>query len=77
MPSIQQQGRYAVADFTGHNVLKVDMQSKAVSTLFHDDRFNQPNDICVNSHDRYIIRLNGRRYQPLAHCPMKGTMESE
>ena len=45
-------GEMLLADFTGHNVLKVDMQSKAVSPLYHDDRFNQPNDICVNSRDQ-------------------------
>lgn len=37
-----------VADFPGHNVLEVDTKTKAVSVYCHDDRFNQPNDICIN-----------------------------
>src|SRR5687767_2333627 len=41
-----------LADFTGHNVLKVDMKTKEVSTYVHDDRFNQPNDIIVNKKDQ-------------------------
>lgn len=47
-------GDMYLADYTGHNVLKVDMQSKAVSTYVHDDRFNQPNDIIVNSKDQFF-----------------------
>ena len=41
-----------LADFTGHNVLKVDMKTKEVSTYVHDDRFNQPNDIIINKKDQ-------------------------
>ena len=37
-----------LADFTGHNVLKVDMKTKAVSTYVHNEKFNQPNDIIFN-----------------------------
>ncbi len=40
-----------VADFTGHNILLVDVRTKTVSTYCHNDAFNQPNDICVNSKD--------------------------
>ena len=45
-------GEMLLADFTGHNVLKVDMQSKEVSVLAHDTLFNQPNDLCVNKRDQ-------------------------
>ena len=41
-----------LADFTGHNVLKVDMKTKAVSTYVHNERFNQPNDIIFNRKDQ-------------------------
>jgi len=41
-------GNMYLADFTGHNILKVD-QSKKVSVYCHNDQFNQPNDICMNS----------------------------
>ena len=37
-----------LADFTGHNVLKVDKKTKAVSVYCHNDQFNQPNDLCIN-----------------------------
>ena len=37
-----------LADFTGHNVLKVDKKTKTVSVYCHNDQFNQPNDLCIN-----------------------------
>lgn len=42
------QGHMLVADFVGHNVLQVDPETKEVTTWCHDDRFNQPNDICIS-----------------------------
>lgn len=41
-------GNMLVADFSGHNVLEVNSQTKAVSVYCHDERFNQPNDICIS-----------------------------
>ncbi|MBS1559570.1 MAG: SMP-30/gluconolactonase/LRE family protein [Bacteroidetes bacterium] len=37
-----------LADFKGHNILKVDSKTKTVSVYSHSDQFNQPNDICIN-----------------------------
>jgi gluconolactonase len=42
-------GTMLLADFKGHNVLEVNMKTKAVSVFCHNDQFNQPNDICINS----------------------------
>ena len=36
-----------VADYTGHNVLKIDPVTKAVSVYAHSDKMNQPNDIAI------------------------------
>lgn len=36
-----------VADYTGHNVLKIDPKTKAVSVHAHSDKMNQPNDIAI------------------------------
>jgi sugar lactone lactonase YvrE len=41
-------GKMLLADFKGHNILKVDMKSKTVSVFVHNESFNQPNDICIN-----------------------------
>jgi len=41
-------GNMYLADFTGHNILKVNMKTKQVTTHSHNDSFNQPNDICIN-----------------------------
>ena len=41
-------GNMLVADFAKHNVLEVDSKTKAVTVYCHDERFNQPNDICLN-----------------------------
>jgi gluconolactonase len=38
---------FYVADFTGHNVLKVDLLTKKVSIHTHNDSMNQPNDLCI------------------------------
>jgi gluconolactonase len=45
-------GNMLLADFTGHNILKVDMGSKKVSVFSHNKNFNQPNDICINSRNQ-------------------------
>lgn len=45
-------GDMLLADFTGHNILKVDMSTKSVSVFVHDSLFNQPNDLCINSRDQ-------------------------
>lgn len=42
------EGHMLVADFVEHNVLEVDPATKDVSVYCHDDRFNQPNDICIS-----------------------------
>lgn len=41
-------GDMYLADYTGHNVLHVDMKTKTVKPYVHDERFNQPNDIIFN-----------------------------
>ncbi len=41
-------GNMYLADWPKHNVLKVDMKTKAVSVFVHRDDFNQPNDLCIN-----------------------------
>jgi gluconolactonase len=41
-----------LADYTGHNILKVNMRSKEVTVFAHQDSFNQPNDICINRKDQ-------------------------
>jgi sugar lactone lactonase YvrE len=42
-------GTMYLADFSGHNVLQVNMKNKKVSVYVHNDAFNQPNDLCINS----------------------------
>jgi gluconolactonase len=45
-------GEMLIADYTKHNILKVDMASKQVSVYAHDSTMNQPNDIAIDSKDR-------------------------
>lgn len=40
-------GTMYVADYTGHNVLRVDPATRAVSVFAHDPTMNQPNDLAV------------------------------
>lgn len=44
-------GDMLIADYTGHNILKVDMPSKQISVLAHDSCMNQPNDIAITADD--------------------------
>jgi gluconolactonase len=41
-------GNMLLADFKKHNILEVNMKTKAVTVFCHNDSFNQPNDICIN-----------------------------
>lgn len=45
------QGNMLIADYVGHHILKVDMQTKAISILAHEPRMNQPNDIAMMDND--------------------------
>ena len=40
-------GNFYVADYTGHNVLKVDPTSKKVTVHAHNEAMNQPNDLAI------------------------------
>lgn len=41
-----------LADYTGHNVLKVNIQTKEVIVYAHDTLLNQPNDLAICCGDR-------------------------
>lgn len=41
-----------IADWPRHNILRVNMTTRIVDTLCHNDAFNQPNDICINARDQ-------------------------
>jgi sugar lactone lactonase YvrE len=36
-----------VADYTNHNVLKIDPKTRAISVFAHSDKMNQPNDLAI------------------------------
>lgn len=45
------QGDMLIADYTNHNILKVDMATRAISVYAHEPTANQPNDICITDDD--------------------------
>ncbi len=45
-------GDMLIADYTKHNILKVNMQDKQISVYAHDSTMNQPNDIAIDNKDR-------------------------
>lgn len=45
------QGDMLIADYTMHNILKVDMDTKEISVYAHNDQMNQPNDIAIMDND--------------------------
>jgi sugar lactone lactonase YvrE len=38
---------FFVADYAQHNILKIDVASRKITTLAHNDQMNQPNDIAM------------------------------
>ncbi len=40
---------FYVADFTGHNVLKINILTKKIDVFAHNDSMNQPNDLCITT----------------------------
>ena len=36
-----------VADYVGHNVLRIEMQTRKISVFAHNDAMNQPNDLAI------------------------------
>lgn len=45
-------GEMFIADYPKHNILKVDMKSRAISVFAHEPKMNQPNDIAIDDKDR-------------------------
>lgn len=45
-------GNMLIADYTNHNVLKVNMANKQLSVHANEPRMNQPNDIAIDGKDR-------------------------
>lgn len=44
-------GDMLIADYTNHNVLKVEMATREISVYAHEPSANQPNDICITDDD--------------------------
>jgi len=45
-------GNMLIADYTMHNVLKVDMTTKRISFFAHEPKMTQPNDLAIDERDR-------------------------
>ena len=45
-------GNMFIADYTNHNVLKVEMATKKLTVFAHESRMHQPNDIAIDSKNR-------------------------
>lgn len=41
------EGMMYVADYTNHNVLKIDPKTKKITVFAHEDKMNQPNDLAI------------------------------
>jgi len=46
---IDQAGHLLVADYTGHNVLRIDPETKEITVHAHQPAMNQPNDLALTS----------------------------
>jgi sugar lactone lactonase YvrE len=42
------QGRMYVADYAKHNILRINLNTKAVEVFAHEPKMNQPNDIAIS-----------------------------
>lgn len=45
------EGYMFIADYTNHNVLKVDMKTKEITVHAHEPTMNQPNDLAIGAND--------------------------
>ena len=45
------EGFMFIADYTNHNVLKVDMDTREISVHAHEPTMNQPNDLAIGAND--------------------------
>ena len=45
-------GMMYLADYTGHNILHINPETKETTVYAHDDRLNQPNDLAITSSNR-------------------------
>lgn len=45
-------GNMLIADYTKHNILKVNMKSNKLTVFAHNPAMSQPNDIAIDSKDR-------------------------
>jgi len=45
-------GDMLIADYTNHNILKVDMSTKQISVFANEPKMSQPNDIAIDSKNR-------------------------
>ena len=45
------EGFMFIADYTNHNVLKVDMDTRDISVHAHEPTMNQPNDLAIGAND--------------------------
>ena len=44
-------GYMLIADYTNHNILKVDMKTREITVYAHESTMNQPNDIAIGAND--------------------------
>ncbi|MDY0099335.1 MAG: SMP-30/gluconolactonase/LRE family protein [Bacteroidales bacterium] len=45
-------GNMLIADYTGHNILRVDMATREISIFAHEPLMSQPNDIAIDRKNR-------------------------
>ena len=48
-------GSMLVADYTMHNILRVDMKTKKISVYAHSDEMNQPNDLAISGNNTLYL----------------------
>jgi sugar lactone lactonase YvrE len=44
-------GNMLVADYKGHKIYKINMRSRKIEVLAHEERMHQPNDLCITEGD--------------------------
>jgi sugar lactone lactonase YvrE len=49
------QGMMYVADYTRHNVLRIDPKTRVVSVFAHEGRMNQPNDLAIGPDEMLYV----------------------
>ena len=69
-------GEMLIADYTNHNILKVAMETRAISVYAHEPTAHQPNDLCITDDDLIFCSDPNWQRGDGQFVPLQSTLET-